>query len=259
MGIQTTIIPTNLPSFPWSPGDRIYAVPLNNAFIALQNQVNSLQGQITLLDYLANGGSAFGTSVTISWGGGAPVTPGPYVVTASAPYQFSLQTLTANVGSNGGYFTATVEADGTAIPGLTNIVINSATDQTFTASPPNTVPMAGNLTVIISDVNGQPSNAYLTFNSALPVVVPVYVPTIGIAYGSEIVGAVSKTIVYVSNSTASGHGDATGKILAYSVGQTIGTASGTGAAIGRMVFNGIYPTLILDDTTQPGLDFDPLG
>jgi hypothetical protein len=260
MGTQTTIVPTNLPSFPWSPGDRIFAVPLNNAFIALQNQIGNLQAQLSLLSYLESGGSAFGTSATISWGGGNTVTPGPYTITAAAPYAVTLQTLTANVGTNGGYFTATVLANGTPIPGLTNVVVNSTTNQVFTVTGASTVPQGGNLTVTISNVNGQPQNSYLTFNSAIPTTIPTYVPFVGIGYGNPFVNAISNVIIRIGSSSMNGSGNAYAQSQTLTVGQANGYASGNGGAIGMITWSGsALPTLILDDTTQIGIDYDPLG
>jgi hypothetical protein len=259
-GSQTTIVPTTLPSFPWNVGDKLDSVPLNNAFIALQNQINNLQTQLSLLSYLESGGSSFGTSATISWGGNTPVSSGPYVLTASAPYAVTLQTLTANVGSNGGYFTVTVAANGVPIPGLTNVVVNSSTNQIFNTVPPNTVQQGGSLTVTVSNVNGQPENAYLTFNSAVPTIIPTYSPTFGLIYVSPIVNATSNVIIQVNASTMSGTGTANATSMSLTTGQTNGSANGNATVAGTITWSGGgFPTLILDNTSQPGLDFDPLG
>lgn len=163
-GPPTGPLPPSTPQFPWLPGQELDAVALNAAFQGLTNQINSLQSQQQL--FSASVGR--GASVTVNWGGQNIVTDGLYTLTGNAAFIFIVQSMTYSVGDVGGNFFATVQINGVPIQGLTNISVNAGIPLTIVPTGPSTVPVGGQLTILITNVQGPPSEAYITLTSAPP-------------------------------------------------------------------------------------------
>lgn len=258
--IQNTIIPTNLPGFPWPPGNKVelFAIPLNNAFIALQNQITSLANTVSLLQFNNGAGGSAGTSTTLNWGGNAVIAAGPYVVTPSAPYQFSISSILTNVGSNGGSFIVTILINGVPVPGLTNILVDSPVLSISVPSGPTTVTVGSEIDVQISNVIGAPENSYVTIQSPPAEIVPQFGFSAGHANGQAIVHAVANQTI-TTTGTALGQCNVISVSAALPVGSAVGAATGSSQSIAIASSVSTLPTLALDDPSEAGLDFNPLG
>lgn len=191
--VQTGVIPTDLPSFPWNAGDPLDAVPLNNEFYILLNQIAAQQTQIAALQASGPGsGAGISASVTIDWAGGAYITAGTYVLSATAPYGFVVASMDCHVGNGAGNFTVTITVNGIPVTGLTNIVVSQATKVRTLALGAALVLAGDELDMIISAVNGAPTNCYVCVNS-VSTAASALAGSIGIAVGSAVCGAVSST------------------------------------------------------------------
>lgn len=259
---QNQIIPTNLPSFPWTPGDKLDAIPLNNQFFAVQNLINNLQNQITDLQATSGNGN-LPISATVDWGGSAIVTPGQYVIAPAVAYAFFITSVIYNVGSSGGSFTFTVYNNGQPVAGLVNVVVASPVDQTLginASDPTATIQRGAKLSFSVTNVTGTPSEGYLSING---VTVLQQHPEVGVS-----TGIASGT----SSALASGFGSVNNQAIM--LGQGTSTVVGVGVASAQMtgLAQGINDkcialavavqsasTLVLDSATVGVLDVNPLG
>lgn len=159
MGTQNTIIPTTLPSFPWNAGDKLDAVPLNNQFIAQQNQIDSLQTQVGVLQQ--NNSS----SVTVNWAAGTITQAGTYIVSATAPFAMTINSIDTSVGTTGGSFSASVQINGTSVGGLNAVAVNNAAKTNTPATGANAVLAGAMVALVISNVSGTPSGGFVCLNA----------------------------------------------------------------------------------------------
>jgi hypothetical protein len=105
-----------------------------------------------------------GVSLTMGWGGGALVTAGTYVFTATAPFGFTITSMDASVGSVGSTgITANVRIAGTSVTGLSAASITSSTKTNFAATGANTVTAGQQIDVVLT-LTGAPAGAYLCLN-----------------------------------------------------------------------------------------------
>jgi hypothetical protein len=102
-------------------------------------------------------------SITLNWAGGVDMTDGTYLFTGSAPYRFSITSLTASVGY--AMFTVTVRNRGSAINSLTGLVVDSSTKMNFQASGNDLVVNIGDIVDAVVTVTGSPTDAFLTLNA----------------------------------------------------------------------------------------------
>lgn len=145
------------PQFPWSPGDQLDAVDLNAAFIQQQNLYNSLANAVNIVQTSNAVGGPVG--ITYNWAGGAVVTNGTYVIELSCPFAFTINSLSFVVGSSGGFFTMTIVNAGVNITGLTNITCSSSILNQVFATGNNVVAVGNRLSIIVSGVNGSPTDS----------------------------------------------------------------------------------------------------
>lgn len=260
-GQQTGIVSTNLPSFPWVPGQKLDAVPLNNEFFAIHNLIDNLQNQITTLQATAGNGNR-PVSVTASWGGGTVVTPGNYVLTSAAPFEFFITSVDFSVGNSGGSFLVSVFNNNVAVNGLQNIQVNSPNKTEITVDPndPSSHVMRGViLKLVISDVQGVPTEAFVTLNG-----VTVIQPTpeigvgVGLANGTSSCLAVGVS-VRQGEMIMEGGGTSSCQAQGMSVSEGVGKAVGTSTAIAQGVQVLPNHVFVMDDPMFGVLDTNPLG
>jgi hypothetical protein len=280
-GNQTQIIPTSDPEFPWRGlnQDRLTGIALNNIIIALQNQITALQNQVVILQGQV-ALNDLGVSMTLDFGGGNTITPGPYVLVATAPYSFTITSADYVVGATGGSFQFTVVAGGNPVPGLTNVQVGAIFKQNTLAGPNSFVQAGQELRIVISNVIGAPSNCYICINgvtNAIPV--PVVGITAGFALGTSFAigqgfaSTAGRSIgVVVAGSTATatgmaiddGYFTATGSSSANAHGAAVllnaalATASGTSSTAFVGIPQSGVQYLILDDPTFGALDSFPI-
>lgn len=279
MGFQNTIVQTNLPSFPWNVGDKLDAVPLNNAFIRLQQQIDNLTSQINFLfDNL--GQSNLGFSMTINFGGNASPTQGPYELMGTAPYDFFITSMDASVGTNGGSFDVQITNNGTEVVGLT-VSIDTIMKTNFLATQNFLVSQGNQVVMNISNVVGNPMNSWITINGqTLAKVQPIQGVGTGSSLGIGNASAISVAVVgdqclglAQGTSTAQaqgfaawsgrafGFGIATGNAHGVQVMTGGGTADAAGTSAAQAVGTGQVqrPTFVMDDPVSGVLDVNPLA
>lgn len=277
---QNTIQQTNLPSFPWSDGDKLYAVPVNNQFIALQNQIDSMSKQIAGLQAQSAGGNQ-PVSITTNWGGSTGVTEGIYTLTGSAPYQFYITEVDVNVGDAGGSFNVTVLNDFVVAGNLQNLVVDTFTNKQYIASGSNlTVNRGGTLQIQVTNMQGNPLDAFVTIIGAT-VLQPqpqigvssgtVRIRSMAVARGAPIgldqavgdakgVAKVQATGLGASSGVGLAQGAAivVGPGVQVSLGNTTGQATGTSTANATGATSTAEQSFIMDDPVYGILDTNPL-
>lgn len=254
MGSQNAIIATNLPSFPWAPRDKLDAVPLNNAFLGLQNQITSLSNAIALLQVGLGGGL---TEATLNWGGNSIITSGPYVLIGTAPYSFTIKSIDTNVGTNGGSFVADFFIDDVI---FATILVTSA-QKSNTAIIAGDITKGSMLSMSIRDVVNFPTNSWICINSLISqnVVIEPITSNVGQghAFGQGI--AIGRgAFIMDGQGIAFASGDSVVTATSAIIARAVGSASGSSVADGRITSSSLQPFLALDDPSEGGLDVNPL-
>jgi hypothetical protein len=279
-GTQSTIIPTTEPEFPWLMGEKLYAIPLNNKFVQMQQLMDNLNNQIQLLTE-AQDTVNLGVAITTNWGGGNIITAGPYVLTPSAPYEFTIASADFHVGLSGGTFIFTVLNDGVPVDGLSNVLVHNDYKTNLVAIGHNVVRRNGELDILIRDITGLPIDCYICINGVTNAVSePVVGVGVGLATGTSFVFGImtsaatgaalgsatgSSTVVGQIQAAFLGKGAATGSSTATAMGAGIVLGGRVGTASGSSTANAVgssatgTPTLVLDDPNIGILDINPLG
>jgi len=277
---QSTIIQTNLPSFPWNVGDPLDAVPLNNAFIQLHQLIDNLQNQINVLDEHVTTNN-LAVALVINFGGNTSPSVGPYEILATAPYEFSIINMEFSVGNAGGSFTFTLLDNGVPIPGLQDIVVDQFTRQMVLADGVNVILRGSEVIMQISNLIGFPQNSWVQINGTTnQVPEQVFGVTQGFATGVSGAFAVGTSaltgqgVMSTSGTStalaigmaadrargqASGTSTANGVIVQVMFGNTTASAFGTSTALAVGATSVPFPTLVLDDPADGVLNENPLG
>ena len=147
-----------MPSYPWKPGDELDAVPLNAAIGAAQSTANTALTTAQAAQAAAT--AAKPLSATLSFPG--QLTAGTYLFTGTAPYNFTIASLDASAGTNGGTITATVRNAGVGVSGLSGVTITSSAKANFPAT--SGAVLAGATVDVVITLTGAPVGAFLVLN-----------------------------------------------------------------------------------------------
>ena len=260
------------PAYPWKSRDKLYADKLDAAFKQLQSQLDNQANQITLLQNQLEE-SNLGTAITVSWGGGTAVTNGPEELVGNAPYDFTIVNMDVNAGISGGSFQVSIFNNGLVMNGLNGVLVQSPFKKNFVAINNNVVKRGNELTMVVSNVIGYPTDAWICLNgttNALPEQLigvgqgnirgqssVLGIGTFGIgsaSYGSS--NGIS-IITYHGIGSAGGQGQAFGTSTANAQGVTLMIGASFGTIAGSCSVTGVGMTGA--PVTEYRLGIDPLG
>lgn len=216
-------------------------------------------------------------SICSSWGGGSTITPGPEYLTADAPYDFTVVNMDVFVGDAGGSFDVQVLNNGAPIPGL-SVTVLQPYNVNVVAISQNIIAQGTQLSLLISNVVGSPTNCYVNLNCTTN---SVSEPLIGVstftALGQSIATGVMTSalnnsfygfamgqafVSALSMAGASGYGLAFGNSTATASGAGIQANTRIGSASGTAIVSGVGSSSVGAAAFRldiDGLDLAPLG
>jgi hypothetical protein len=149
--------------YPWAHGDELLAADLTAALaVAYANDAAAIS---TANQALASAQARLPIAVTLNWSAGLVVTAGTYILTATAPYAFNINSIDVGIGSAGGSFVAQVRCDSIAVGGLGAVQVNTVQKtRTIASSNNNTVNIGSQVDVVISAITGLPADSFLVIN-----------------------------------------------------------------------------------------------
>jgi hypothetical protein len=153
--------------YPWHQGDVLHFDDLNAAFANSNTQSEAAQTQAsaaqiataTLQQKLAP------IAITLSFPGA--INAGTYVLTGTAPYSFTINSIDASIGSVGGSIVLGVRNNGQLVGGISAVSVNTPNKANTLATGGLAIVAAGStVDVVISNVIGSPVGGYFVLNAA---------------------------------------------------------------------------------------------
>jgi hypothetical protein len=164
-GTQNTIVTNSLPAFPWVTGNKLYAVDLNNAFLVLQNQFTNYAKILASLQQQLLNVNLNPETFNFTFTPGSVIIPGEYKLIFNNAVAQNIVSLVYNVGNAGGSFDAQVVNNGSAVGGLSDVIVDSSTNNSAPATSNQLVQAGTDVVVIISNITGNPTNWALSLNT----------------------------------------------------------------------------------------------